>query len=101
MAKLSQSLRGSLRLFAFYLANGTIDWDILGDEWDYAGIFSEPSELEQVFAIWGNLVEVDEHGQLSDDQYAQRRAAQYIRHFIDPTYVVDPPFEARELELHL
>jgi hypothetical protein len=101
MAKLSRSLRGSLRLFAFFLANGTIDWDILGDEWDYTGIFSEPSELEQVFAIWSNLLEVDEQGQIRDEQHAQRRAAQYIRHFVDPAYVVDPPFQAHELELHL
>src|SRR6476469_503646 len=101
MAKLSESLRGSLRLFAFYLANGTIDWEILGEGWEYDAIFSEPSELERVFAIWGNLVEVDDKGEVIDARQAHRRAAQYIRRFIDPTYVVDPPFEDWELELHL
>ena len=100
MPKLTKSVRSQLRLFAFYLANSTVDWEFLGEGYDYSGIFEEPSELERVFAIWGNHLEVDEQGEVLDAARAHKRAAQYIRRYIDPSFVVDPPFEEWELELH-
>ena len=101
MRRLSESVRGDLRLFAFYLANSTLSWEFLGEDYDYSAIFEEPSELERVFAIWGNLLELDEGGEVVDSARAHRRAAQYIRRFIDPEFVVEPPFEEWELKLHL
>lgn len=101
MAKLSENVRGYLRLFAFFLANGTVSMAILGDEYDYSSLFEEPSELERVFAIWGNVLEIDEQGEVLNGREAQRRAAQYIRHYVDPDFEVEPPFEDWELELHL
>jgi len=101
MAKLSESVRADLRLFAFYLANSTVDWDILGDGYDYDSIFENSSDFEQIFAIWGNVLELDERGEVVNSAQASKRAAQWIRRFIDPDYVVDPPFEDWELELHL
>ncbi|WP_421915618.1 DUF7677 family protein [Nonomuraea polychroma] len=49
-------------------------------------------ELEMVFTIYTNVLEIDENGQV-DDGYAQYRAAQWIRRYCDPTYVIDPPYE--------
>nr|WP_164903733.1 hypothetical protein [Nonomuraea polychroma] len=45
-----------------------------------------------VFTIYTNVLEIDENGQV-DDGYAQYRAAQWIRRYCDPTYVIDPPYE--------
>ncbi len=99
MARLSPDVRDELRLFAFYLANGTLDMDILGDEWDYQAIFEEPSVLEMAFAIWAHKLEIDDEGAVTNGAQAQRRAAQYIRRFVDPEYVVDPPFGSEETAL--
>lgn len=93
-------MRASIRLFAFYLANGTIDVDLL-DGIDYRpALFQFGSALEQIFAIYGNVLEVDESGSVLNDGEAQYRAAQWIRAYCDPSYQVDPPFRTWETELH-
>ncbi|MEU6003410.1 MULTISPECIES: DUF7677 family protein [unclassified Streptomyces] len=101
MEHLSVDLRASLRLFAFYLANGTIDVELL-DEVDYRStVFHSGSSLEQVFAIYGNVLRVDVDAMVLNDGDAQYRVAQWIRACCDPSYRVEPPFEAWETELHL
>jgi len=100
MSKLSEHVRGCLRLFAFWLTNGTLQ--VRGLEWvDYKSHLEWPSTVEQTFAIWSNIIEFDDHGNVLNEEQAKHRAAQYIRQFADQTYVVDPPFEDWELELHL
>ncbi|MDX3535487.1 hypothetical protein PV721_14150 [Streptomyces sp. MB09-01] len=101
MEHLSVDVRASLRLFAFYLANGTLALDLL-DEFDYRPtIFHSGSSLEQVFAIYSNVLQVGEDGAVLNDADAQYRVAQWIRACCDPSYRVEPPFEAWETELHL
>lgn len=100
MGHLPVDVRASLRFFAFYLANGTIDVDLL-DGIDYRpSLFESGSSLEQVFAIYSNVLEVGEDGEVLNDGNAQYRAAQWIRHTCDPTYRVEPPFQDWEIELH-
>ena len=99
--RLSHSLRAELRLFAFYLANGTIDDDVLDvDETDYLHLLLEPSKLEMIFAIFANVLELDETGTVLNAPVAMRRAAQYIRECVDDDYTVDPPWRPWEVELH-
>lgn len=98
MAKLPCDLRSSLRLFAFYLGNGTFDLDLL-DGIDYReNLMRDGSALEMVFAIYTNILEIDDAGEVVDGR-AQDRVGQFIRHYCDPSYVVDPPFEPWETEL--
>ena len=93
MARLTESVRTDIRLFAFYLANGTVYNDLLWEH-DYRVIFEEPSILEMVFAIYSNCLELDENGELVCNRNARLRVGQYIRRFIDPEYTADnPPFE--------
>ncbi|MEU5438351.1 hypothetical protein AB0G73_34055 [Streptomyces sp. NPDC020719] len=93
-------VRASLRFFAFYLANGTIDVDLL-DGIDYRpALFQFGSPLEQVFAIYCNVLQVDAHGRVLNEGDAQYRAAQWIRAHCDWSYRVEPPFQAWETELH-
>lgn len=98
MAKLSESVRSDLRHFAFYLANGTVCNELLTG-YDYRVIFEEPSILEMVFAIYSNCLELDENGELTGNRRAAERVGQYIRGFVDPQYVIEPPFEPWETEL--
>ncbi|WP_435818446.1 DUF7677 family protein [Amycolatopsis keratiniphila] len=54
----------------------------------------------KVFAIYGNVLEVDEEGNVLNEGDAQYRAAQWIRRLCDPAYEVEPPFQPWETELH-
>ena len=99
--KLSREIRTELRLFAFYLANSTLDSEILPSTKSYSEIFNEPSAVEQLFAIWANVLEIDDRGRVSNAAHASRRTAQYIRSFLDSSYKVEPPFEDWETELLL
>ena len=99
--KLSRGIRTELRLFAFYLANGTLDLEVLPSTTNYSEIFREPSAVEQLFAIWANVLEVDGRGEVTNAAHASRRTAQYIRSFLDSSYKVEPPLEDWETELIL
>jgi hypothetical protein len=69
---------------------------------DYSCIFEEPSALEQAYAIFINVLEVDDMGKVTDADNAQLRAAQYIRSYVQgEDYQVDPPFEDWEVALHV
>jgi hypothetical protein len=99
MTRLSEDVRASLRFFAFYLANGTLDLDLL-EGIDYrSALMRFGSALEMVFTIYTNVLEVDGSGLVTNAGLAQDRAAQWIRHYCDPSYRVDPPFEPWETEL--
>ena len=60
----------------------------------------EPSAIEQVYAIFANVLELDEDGRVLNPQYAQKRATDYLRAYCDPNFQVDPPYEDWETELH-
>lgn len=101
MAQLPEDVRSALRFFAFYLANGTLVVELLEDI-DYRSVvMGHGSGLEQVFAIFANVLDVNEAGQVTNYGDAEYRAAQWIRRACDDTYQVDPPFADWELELPL
>lgn len=63
-------------------------------------MIEEPSMLEQAFAIFANVIELNEDGVPINAKFAEYRAAQYIRSYCDPSYVVTPDFECWEQELY-
>jgi hypothetical protein len=97
MAKLSEDIRSWLRELAWSLANGSLD---MGRDIDYRSLFQEPAFVENVFALWANVVEVDEAGRVINGEGARARVEQYIRTWLDKEYKVDPPFEDWEFELY-
>jgi hypothetical protein len=99
MARLSHSVSHAIRQFSFWLANGTAGLPLL-EGVDYSCIFSEPSALEQTYAIFANCLELDDDGAVLNAKLAERRAAQFIRSYVEPTYRVEPPFEDWEVHLH-
>ena len=96
--KLSGSFSGALRTFTYFLASGT---HFMLKGVDYLSLYgNEPSAIEQVYAIFANVLELDENGKVLNAQYAQKRATDYLRSYCDPSFKVDPPYEAWELTLH-
>lgn len=97
--KLGDSFSGTLRTFAYFMASGT-QYTLEGV--DYLPLYGqEPSAIEQVFAIFANVIELDKHtGQVLNAHYAQKRATDYLRAYCDPNFVVDPPYEEWETALH-
>ena len=112
MAHLDESVSGVVRCFTFYLMNGTLGINIKdpNDESrtilkgiDYRKyLFKDtPSILEMVYAIFLNVLEVDENGKVTDVRNAYLRVCQYLRSCYDENeYEVVPPFESWEMELH-
>ncbi len=98
--KLSPSFSGALRTFSYWIASGTVGHPLL-DEIDYRAVMvEEPSMLERAYAIFANVIELDEHGEVINAKHAEFRAAQYIRSYCDPSYVVDPPLKEWEVALY-
>lgn len=96
--KLSDSFSGALRTFAYFMSSGT-HYMLKGV--DYLGLYgNEPSAIEQVYAIYVNVLEMDETGQVLNAKYAEKRATDYLRSYCDPTYEVSPPFEDWEVALY-
>lgn len=99
--KLSRSFSGALRTFSYWIANGTVGYPLL-EGIDYISVFrEEPSLLESAYAVFANNIELDENGTVLNAKYAEQRAAQYIRQYCDPTYIVEPSFaDSDECELY-
>ena len=96
--KLSESFSGTLRTFAYFMASGT-HYQLEGI--DYLNLYGEePSAIEQAFAIFANVIELDATGNVLNAKYAEKRAVDYIRAYCDPGFKVEPPYEDWETELH-
>lgn len=96
--KLSASFVGALRTFAYFMASGS-HYMLKGV--NYLELYGEnPSAIEQAYAIYANVIELNERGEVLNAKYAEQRAADYIRSFCDDAFEVDPPYEDWELELH-
>lgn len=96
--KLSNSFSGALRTFAYFMASGT-QYTLEGI--DYLPLYGEePGAFEMVFAIYANLIEMDENGNVLNAKYAEKRATDYLRSYCDPSFEVSPPYEDWEIELH-
>lgn len=96
--KLSKSFCGALRTFAYFLSSGT-HYQLKGI--DYIELFGEePSAIEQAYAIFANVIEMDEKGEVLNAKYAEKRAVDYIRAYCDPSFIVEPPYEDWETQLH-
>lgn len=60
----------------------------------------EPSAIEQAYAIFANVLEIDAEGRVTNGKHAEKRATDYLRSHCDPSFRVEPPFEDWEVALH-
>ena len=96
--KLSNSFSGALRTFTYFMSSGT-HYMLKGV--DYLPLYGDqPSAIEQAYAIFANVVELDEKRQVLNAQHAQKRATDFLRAYCDRNFTVDPPYQDWELELH-
>lgn len=95
---LGNSFSGALRTFAYFMASGTQN---TLEGIDYLSLYGEePSAIEQVFAIYANVIALDENGVVLNAKYAEKRATDYLRAYCDPAFTVEPPYEDWEVMLH-
>lgn len=96
--KLSPQFSGALRTFTYFMASGT-HYNL--DGIDYLNLYgNEPSAIEMTFAIFANLIELDEDGNVLNRKYAEERATNYLRSYCDSSYQVEPPLEDWETALY-
>lgn len=96
--KLSPHFSGALRTFTYFMASGT-HYNLAGI--DYISLYGkEPSAIEMTFAIFANVIEMDETGRVLNAKYAGERATDYLRSYCDPSYEVQPPYEDWETRLY-
>ncbi len=97
--KLSNDFSGALRTFSYFIASGT---HYMLKDVEYLNLFGEePSAIEMVFAIFANVVELDENGDVMNYKYAQKRATDYLKFYCVEGFEVNPPFEEWETELYM
>ncbi|WP_371502090.1 hypothetical protein OG871_34000 [Kitasatospora sp. NBC_00374] len=99
MPEISRDVRAAIRHFAFTLGNGTLAVPVLGDIDYRPELITFGSELEAVFTVFTNVLEVDEEGKVVNYDHAARRAGEWIRGYCDPDYREQPPFAPWETEL--
>jgi hypothetical protein len=96
--KVSNDFGGALRTFAYFMASGS---HYMLKDVDYLSLYGEdPSAIEMAYAIFANVLEMDNEGQVLNFTYAQKRATDYIKSYCDPSFLVSPPFEIWEQELY-
>jgi len=96
--KLSHSLSGALRTFSYFLASGT---HYMLEGVQYLDLYgNEPSAIERTYAIFANVLELDENGKVMNLKHAEKRATDYLRSYCDRSFRVEPPFEDWEIALH-
>ncbi|RUM24464.1 hypothetical protein EFQ99_16940 [Rhizobium vallis] len=97
--RMHPDLRGVLARFSLWIANGTVGYPLL-DGIDYSKVLHEPSAMEMVYTVFTNNLELNEEGAPLNARYCEERAAQWLRAYCDPTYVVEPPFGEDECDGH-
>jgi len=95
--KLSNDFSGALRTFAYFMASGT---HYMLEDVEYLELYgNDPGAFEMAYAIFANVLELDDEGNVLNFTYAQKRATDYIKEYCIPEFEVTPPYEEWETEL--
>ncbi|MFG1948736.1 hypothetical protein [Nonomuraea sp. NPDC048826] len=76
--RLSHGASGAIRRFAGWVARGSVGHPMLEgvNYWDE--LKDSPSQMETCFAVFANVLELDDHGLPINEKYAERRAATWL-----------------------
>lgn len=88
---LSEGTSGALRTFAGWVARGTVGHPLVDDVpyWDV--LANEPTAMEQIFAIFANVLELDDHGEPTNARHAEHRAAVYLYRYCTGAFLPGEP----------
>ena len=99
--KLSPGASGALRRFADWVARGSVGYPLLEgiDHWD--DLRDSPSQMETLFAVCANVLELDDEGEPVNEKYAERRAAAWIYQYCTGSLPPgEPALQHWEVELY-
>ena len=99
--RLSPGASGALRRFAGWVARGSVGHPLLDDIDYWDDLRDSPSQMETLFAIFANVLELDDHGDPVNEKYAERRAAVWLYQYCTGSPPAnEPPLQHWEVELH-
>jgi hypothetical protein len=77
-SRISHGASGAIRCFAGWVAQRSAGHPMLEgiDYWET--VRESPSQMETCFAIFANVLELDDHGEPVNEKYAERRAATWL-----------------------
>lgn len=76
-SSLSTGTVAAFSRFALWVANSSVGHPLM-EGTDYSDVLSDPSCMEQVFAVFGNVLRLDADGEPLNFRHAQRRVALYL-----------------------
>lgn len=98
LRRLPMPASGALRTFAGWVARGTVGHPLV-DHVDYWSVMrDEPSLMEITFAIFMNVLLIDDEGRPTNAREAEARAAMWVRQYCTGV-PADPPLASWEVEL--
>jgi len=77
-SKLSHGASGALRRFAGWVARGSVGHLMLEGINYCDELKDSPSQMETCFAVFANVLELDESGEPTNEKYGERRAATWL-----------------------
>jgi hypothetical protein len=98
-ASTEMTITDVIKAYTRSLGNGTSAPTILTDIDYIPSLIEHGSFLEQIVAIFTNVLRVDDDHLVRNIEQATLRAAQYIRNYINPAYEIVPPLADWEVEL--
>jgi hypothetical protein len=77
-SKISHGASGAIRRFAGWVARGSVGHPMLEgiNYWDE--LRDSPSQMETCFAVFVNVLELDDSGRPVNEKHAEKRAATWI-----------------------
>jgi hypothetical protein len=100
-SKISHGASGAVRRFAGWVARGSVGHPMLEgiNYWDE--LKDSPSQMETCFAIFINVLELDDSGQPVNEKHAEARAATWLyRYCTGELPPGQPDLESWEVELY-
>jgi hypothetical protein len=98
--RLSHGASGAIRRFAGWVARGSAGHPMLDGIEYWNELKDSPSQVEICFAIFANVLELDDHRQPINEKYAERRAAWIYRYCTGELPPGEADIEPWECELY-
>ncbi|SDJ50268.1 hypothetical protein SAMN05192558_11858 [Actinokineospora alba] len=98
---LSNGASGAIRRFAGWVARGSVGHPMLEgiDYWD--ALRDSPSSMEICFAVFANVLELDDDGEPTNEKHAEHRAACWLYEYCTGNQPPgEPEIEPWECELY-
>jgi hypothetical protein len=77
-SKVSSGASGAIRRFAGWVARGSVGHPMLEGIGYWDDLRDSPSQMETCFAVFVNVLELDDSGQPVNEKYAEMRAATWL-----------------------